>query len=83
MSRFFRNLSGQMAVAYKIDRADEAPPVKINAAEKTIAAWQRAEPHPDAYERIAIRDVLQALGVLIAETWPKQSERGVQRKDIA
>ena len=72
-----------MAVANKIDRADEALPAKINAAEKAIAARQQAEPQPDAYERIAIRDALQPLRVLIAETRPKQSERGVQKKDIA
>jgi hypothetical protein len=46
----------------------ESLPLKINEAQKAIAARQQESKPPDLFERIAINDALHSLKVLIEET---------------
>lgn len=58
---------------------------KINIAERAIAARLNDQHPPDADERMALRDALRALRVLIEETrsQPKRASQKVEKKDIA
>lgn len=59
-------------------------PAKINIAEKAIAARLKDEQQPDLDERIALKDALRALRVLLGEAKPKPSRPDDRkREDIA
>lgn len=58
-------------------------PIKINIAETAIAARLKDQPQPDLEERIALKDALRALQVLIAETKQTSEPDGRKREDIA
>ena len=66
----------QQAVLDAFDASSEFLPVKINIAQKAIAARQQELSQPEVFERIAIREALQGLGKLVKETranFPRQS----------
>jgi hypothetical protein len=64
-----------------------APPdslaMKINIAERMIAARLQDSKSVDLEERIALQDALHALQVLIAETKETSEPDGRKREDIA
>lgn len=72
----------------KVVDADLAPPdalpIKINIAERAIAA-RLNDPNLGRYERVALRDGLSALRVLIAEckSEPARTTDENKKKDIA
>jgi hypothetical protein len=64
--------------------SSEALRSKIDIAERAIAARLRDQPQPDADERQALTDALNALCVLIAEINPKSARpEENKKKDIA
>jgi hypothetical protein len=58
----------QQAVLDAFGASPESLPLKINEAQKAIAARQQEPKPPDPFERIAITDALQSLKPLIEET---------------
>jgi len=58
----------QQTVRDAFAASPEALPIKINLAEKAIAARQRNMSPPDVYERLAIKESLCSLAELIDQT---------------
>lgn len=60
----------------------ELLPGKINIAERAIAE-RLNDLSLEAAERMALRDALNALLVLIEETKPKRADQQTQKKEVA
>lgn len=76
--------SWQQAVVDAFLAPQDSLVMKINIAEKTIAARLSDSEQPDLEERIALKDALNALKTLLAETGPKPSRPDDRkREDIA
>jgi hypothetical protein len=72
---------GQQTVLDAFLAPVESLPGKINIAERAIAV-RLVDSNIGEDERIAVKDALQALRVLLAEATPKDKEE-IQKKDIA
>src|SRR5947207_13379355 len=65
----------QQFVSDAFPASPESAPSKVNIAERAIAARLIEQTEPDIHERLALKDALRSLQVLIRET--RSSQRGV------